>query len=165
MFNDIKKNIFLILISFVMFSLIGCVTTPPPLPEDLKLIPPSSDVLPEIAAFAGVWEGKWSMNQDTVIVIEKIDNQKAYIIWSKGENGRDVGFKQENAYARFIASVLPGPILEWRDDEKQPKDPEASYQCPCKLTISMSKDKDMLTAFFEYTDTNMKLRADLMRRK
>lgn len=161
------KNKFLFL-SFLVVSLglFGCayIPTPPPLPATLNIQTPSTDTLPEIAAFSGIWEGKWGETLDTIIVIEKIDNQKAELIFSYGKLGssRIIG---EASYSYYIASVLPGPKLEWRYDAKPASNPEGHYQCPCKFTLEQTRDKDMLTAYWEYTDYKFKWRADLRRRK
>lgn len=155
---------------FLMFlSIIGCdyvAITPPPLPETLNLTPPSPDIPAEIAAFVGIWEGKWGATQDTIIVIDKIDNQKADIIFSQAKHKKDeIGFVGEAAYRYYTVSVLPGPILEWHSDLKPTSNPEGYYQCPCKFTLEFSKEKDFLIAYWEHTESKYKIRADLRRRK
>ena len=157
------------LISFMLlfFCLLGCMpTAKPPLPDTINIIPPSPDVSPEIAAFSGIWEGKWGEDQKTIIVVEKIDNQKAEIIFSREKfRAGSSGFMGDASYNYFKMSVLPGPILEWRNDARPATNPEGYYQCPCKLTLEMAKDKDVLIAYWEYTDYKYKKRADLRRRQ
>jgi hypothetical protein len=160
----IKLLSFFLLI--IYFCIPGCayIPTPPPLPETLNIQTPSPDIPTEIASFSGIWEGKWGESLDTIIVIEKIDNQKAELIFSHGKLGNS-GIVGEASYASYTASVLPGPKLEWRHDTKPACNPEGYYQCPCKFTLELTKDKDMLTAYWEYTDYKFKWRSDLRRRK
>jgi hypothetical protein len=155
------NNKFLCLSFLIIFGLLGCATSsPPPLPATLNIQTPSPDIPPEIAAFVGSWEGKWANVQDTIIIIEKIDNQKAELIYSVGPVA-----KRTASYRYYTASVLPGPIIEWHDDVKPTSNPDGEYQCPCKLTIETTQDKDMLIAYWEWIDLKTKTRADLRRRK
>ena len=153
-----KGKIFLIVMLFLIM-LPSCVTAPPPpLPERLEIIPPAPDVTPEIAAFSGVWEGQWGAMKgiDTIVAIEKIDNRKAEILFSFG------GETPGQVY--FIASVLPGPVLEW-EIEKFPNDPENETGCHCKLTFKMNKELDILVGFIESISYKLKIRADMTRHK
>ncbi len=153
-----KKNtscsIWLILL---ILGATGCVSAPP-LPATLNMIPPSSDVPPEIAAFSGIWEGKWGgmKGADTTIGIEKIDTQKAEILFSFGG--------ESPSYFYFMASVLPWPVLEW-EIEKFPNDPKNVSGCPCKLTFMLNQELNMLTGFCESIQYKVKMRADMTRRK
>jgi hypothetical protein len=156
------KNKFLLLsFLFMSFGLLGCaISSPPPLPSTLNIQTPSPDIPHEIAAFVGIWEGKWGDIQDAIIVIEKIDNQKAELIASRGRLGNRAG-----DYGYYTASVLPGPILEWHNDVKPASNPDGVYQCPCKLTFELTEEKDMMIGYWEYIDYKVKNRADLRRRK
>ncbi len=157
---------------FMGFLLLCCFVTScalsskPPLPEALKIIPPSPDVSSELSAFIGIWEGKWGASQDTIIVIEKIDNQKAEIILSNGKLGvGGFGFISENSYQYITANVQPDKTLEWLDVTQPNPDTPHLYQCPCKVTFRLNKELDKLIVFQEYTKYNTKLRADLTRKK
>jgi len=87
--------------------LIGCASTAQ-LPSTLNIIPPSPDVPPEIAAFSGVWEGKWNGWNDTILVVEKIDTENAEVILSFSQT------EDLNSYYYYAkAKVLPGPSIEW----------------------------------------------------
>jgi len=157
--NIVNKKLSLFLI-LACFGLIGCmaVSYPPPLPEKIEIVPPSADVSPEIAAFSGMWEGTWGGMSDetTIIVIEKIDNQKADILFSCG--GKTPG--------QFYATgmVLTGPVIEWKMD-KLPQIGDDKIECPCTITLKMSKDSNSITAFWDFHVYNFKVRADLNRRK
>lgn len=156
------RNNFLFL-SFLIISLelLGCATSsPPPLPATLNIQTPSPDTPLELAAFVGIWEGVWSNIQDTIIVIEELDNQKAELIYSVGDFAKSVG-----NYHYYTAAVLPGPIIEWVDNTKPYSNPQGLYQCPCKLSLQLTKDRDIMIAYWEWIDHGVKGRADLRKRK
>ena len=92
---------------FIWLLLIGCASTAP-LPATLNIIPPAPDVLPEVAAFSGIWDGKWEGYYDRALVVENIDNNKANIIYSYGlAEGR------EPFYWYITAQVSAGASIEW----------------------------------------------------
>jgi len=156
-----KIKLLFLSLFIIFFGLFGCVTSSsPPLPATLNIHTPSPDTPLTIAAFSGIWEGKWSNSQETIIVIEKIDNQKAELIYSTGDYSKWTG-----CYHYYTASVLPGPMIEWVDNTKPSSNPEGIYQCPCKLTLELTEDKDMMIGYWEWLDYKVKNRADLRRRK
>lgn len=162
-----NKNKFLFVAFIVLpFYVIACASLPP-LPATLNIVPPSSDVPPEIAAFSGIWDGKWSNEQDTVLVIEKIDTQKAEVIISLGNFTMwSVGIKPPNTYRRVTATVLPGPAIELQINESASGVIyETGYVCPCKVTFKMDKELNMLKGYWEFKNSNIKFSADLTWRK
>ncbi|NOZ69776.1 MAG: hypothetical protein GXP46_11170 [Deferribacteres bacterium] len=156
-----KKNILLVLSCvFLSVGITGCVAmspAKPPLPAVINIIPPSPDLPPEIAAFSGVWEGKWGAVQDTVIVIEKIDAKTAEVLISFGEAER-TGIRPQNIYHYQTAAVLPGPIIQWKISNRDSRD-----DCPCTVTLKLNKELNRLTAFFTFERIKSKWRADLTR--
>jgi len=57
-----------------------------PLPDDLMITPPGTDVSKEIAAFSGVWEGKESNYEaKAFLVVEEINSKDAKAIYCRGE--------------------------------------------------------------------------------
>jgi hypothetical protein len=151
-----KKNILLLLFSIFLFiCMTGCASNPP-LPPNLNIVSPSPDVPPETAAFSGIWEGKWGAIQDTVIVIEEIDTQRAEVIISLGK--AETGISPQNQYMYLTATVLPRTII-WSIGEKLNTD------CPCSVVLSMDNGPNNLTAFWIFEKTKIKFRADLTRRK
>jgi hypothetical protein len=92
-------SIFLIFIELIFF---GCASTAP-LPETLNIVPPASDVSPEISAFSGIWQGRYYNGTDIALVVEKIDNKKAEVIVSMGNVA--------GWYQYMEAEVIPGPAL------------------------------------------------------
>jgi hypothetical protein len=97
---------FIVLI-LIGLSLIGCATTAP-LPATLNIVPPAQDVAPEIAAFSGIWEGKWKGQLDSILVVEKINTETAEVILSIGK-----WFNVKSWYSYSTAKVLPGSAIEW----------------------------------------------------
>lgn len=95
------------LLVLIGLSLIGCASTAP-LPDTLNIVPPAPDVLYEIAAFSGVWEGHWWNGLDTKLVVEKIDSQKAEAIMSYG-----LFPGSEPSYFYFTATVISHSEIEW----------------------------------------------------
>jgi len=89
--------------------LIGCASTAP-LPATLNIVPPAPDVPPEIAAFSGVWEGKWKGSLDSILVVEKIDNNQADIIFSLGYSRK---FKPNYSY--YTVQVSSDSSIEWSE--------------------------------------------------
>lgn len=96
-----------IVLVYIGLSFIGCASTAP-LPATLNIIPPAPDVPPEIAAFSGIWEGKWYGYYESILVVEKIDNNKAEIIFSVGLARGVVPH-----YSYYTAQVSSGPSIEW----------------------------------------------------
>jgi hypothetical protein len=102
------RNNFIALI-LIGLSLIGCASTAP-LPATLNIVPPAPDVPLEIAAFSGVWEGKWWGYHESILVVEKIDRNKADVIYSLG---LAQGFNPRYSY--HTAQVSSGSAIEWTE--------------------------------------------------
>lgn len=98
-------NSLLLTIFILVFN--GCAIVAP-LPSTFNIVPPSSDIPAEIAAFSGVWEGRWNGWNDTILVVERIDNETAEVILSFSQNQDLIG-----AYSYVTATVRPGPSIEW----------------------------------------------------
>jgi hypothetical protein len=153
--KPVIKNNFLWLYLFFFFS--SCVSAPP-LPENLQVVPPESDLLPEVAAFSGIWEGKWADRQDVVIVVEKINKNRANIIISNGGLVNGFGLT-ENTYYSYTATVqlhlLPPDFVNaesWiylylgNPSEIE----EGKYQCPCYVKLEMNKKLNQLIATIHF---------------
>ncbi|HDH05718.1 MAG TPA: hypothetical protein ENH01_08395 [Nitrospirae bacterium] len=145
-----KRNIIWGYILFLLFVFMGCVTTtPPPLPSSFDIASPSDDIPSELSAFLGVWEGKWGGMMETIIVVEKIDEDKATVIYSWG--GKEAG------YMYIDDSIIPGPTIEWRMDKLPSED---NVDCPCSITLKMNKDLNSIIGFASLEVYKVKLRAD-----
>ncbi len=54
-------------------AMAGCAAEPlpaPPMPPDLRVVPPSPDVPRDSALFSGRWVGKWEGQLDHVLIVE-----------------------------------------------------------------------------------------------
>jgi len=91
------------LISFIAFN------TRVPLPDDLDLTPPAKDVLPELAAFAGVWAGdRWDGVLPHAMVVEKIDaDGSAKVVFAWGTDRRS---QTTHEWVRLNARVISGHL-------------------------------------------------------
>ncbi len=120
---DSKKNkdfILLLLSASIAILILSCASTAP-LPSKLNIVSPASDVPTEIAAFSGTWEGRWeisygtclecSVSIPTILVVERVDSQKANIIISIGYINQS--FKGN--YFNASANINPGPSINWID--------------------------------------------------
>ncbi len=166
--NGDFKIVFFLSAIFFSILIISCTfITKPPLPSKLEIVPPSPDVPPDITAFSGIWEGKWGGIQDTIIVVERIDNTKADILISFGSKGYGgIGFNSAGSYLYITASVRPGPILEWDMETWQtPVQGKSDFECPCKVTFEVEKKLGVLKVYWEYINYHTKIRADLAKRK
>ena len=86
-----------------------------PGPPEVTITPPAADLLPELAAYSGTWEGAWGNVLKSRLIVEKIDGESARVVyaWADHPQGRFKG-----GWARFRAKVLPGGKLQWGDKVK-----------------------------------------------
>ena len=76
-----KKIVFLGLVLLLVVPTTGF-SQDIPLPKDIVIKAPSSELAKEIAAFSGKWKGKWNDGVDFILVITEIDLEKAEIIYA-----------------------------------------------------------------------------------
>ena len=58
-----------------------------PLPKDLVLTKPGTDIPTNVAAFAGAWRGLWGMSLPGALVVEQVDtNGVAEVVYSWGDH-------------------------------------------------------------------------------
>jgi len=134
--------------------IIGCATSPP-LPKTFSIVPPDSNVPSDLAAFSGMWEGKLGNHTDIIVIVERIDSNKADFIISFG--GR------YNVY-QYFTGVVAGSSIEWKA-ELWPSDEKNATGCPCTLKLTMNKDLNSITCYITYDKFKVKDRADLKRKK
>jgi len=119
-----KKKELIFLALSVLFSLFltseVCLPQAIPLPEGIEIITPSSDLLKEIAAFSGKWEGVWENVLDAILIVEEIDSEQAKVIYAWGDAPR---WNITKGYSRGVAKVIPGsrPKIEWGEGVNRPK--------------------------------------------
>ena len=134
------RGIVSLFLFFIFFSISGCASTyTAPLPATLNITPPSPDVPPEIAAFSGMWEGKWVGALYTILVVEKINTETAEVIYSTGE-----WMCCKAGYIYVTAKVLPGPTIEWINPEGN------------RFFYNMNDDLNSISGFIEEKSTGSK---------
>ncbi|MDO8283308.1 MAG: hypothetical protein Q7U10_11930 [Thermodesulfovibrionia bacterium] len=141
----IKRHIlkrFFIFISFVV--IVACSTTP--LPETINIVPPSSDVPPEVAAFSGAWQGIFFGALNVTFVVEEINTQSANVIYSWGDSPGGPG-----GYQYATANVISGPSIEWIDRNQG------------KITYTMNRDLNSLEGIIHDSVENYTFKAQLKR--
>lgn len=159
MISNLRLRIILLSLSFIIFSCASA-SYPPPMPANLEIVPPSNDVSTELVAFSGIWEGRWGgmRNTESIVVIEKINNQSADIIFSFG--GTQPG------YVNISGDVLPGPILQWKTDKLPPSFGSESkdIKCPCLFTFEFNRKLNIMIGYMVFEAYNFKVRGDFKRR-
>jgi putative ABC transport system substrate-binding protein len=102
-------------ILFQADAVMDVATVPVPGPPEVTITPPAADLLPELAAYSGTWEGAWGNALKSRLVVEKIDAEAARVIyaWADHPQGRFKG-----GWTRVRAQVLPGGRLQWGDKVK-----------------------------------------------
>jgi hypothetical protein len=79
-----KKIVFLGLVLLLVASSTGF-SQNIPLPKEIVIKAPSSELPKEIAAFSGKWKGKWDGRVDFILVVTETDSEKAEIIYATAE--------------------------------------------------------------------------------
>lgn len=70
------------------------------LPEDISIVPPSTTVTPDVAAFSGAWLGSWDGELPGALIVEQVhSNGTAQVIYSWGDlpNQFKTGWSRETA--------------------------------------------------------------------
>lgn len=121
-----------------------------PLPDDVKIIPPSPDLPKELAAFSGKWFGTWGYGEiNTILIVEEINEKEAKGIYGQESFYLGAGKMREAWYRRFTAKVISGPMNL----------PEIEFGSPNDITVtvtfSMRKDLNSLEGFFRQTRFNL----------
>ena len=115
-----------------------------PLPREIEIVPPPSDLPPEVAAFSGRWEGNWESGLESILIVEEIDREKAKVIYAWGDSPRTRTVK---GYSRHVAKVIPGSRakIEWGGGERP------------KFTFEMGKDFKSIRGIREFRDSYAKI--------
>lgn len=115
-----------------------------PLPRDINIIPPSPELPKEIATFSGRWEGIWEQNVlNWILIVERIDGEKAYIISAFGDAPK---WYLKKDYNRLKAKIITGqkPKMEFFSGQK-------------KFTVEPTEDPKVIKAEMEIRGTRYKL--------
>ena len=80
-----------------------------PLPSDINIIPPATDLPKELTAFSGKWTGTWGGRLDVILIVEQIDQTKAMVVYAwKSKTGLP-GFYRRTARV----TIGKRPVLEF----------------------------------------------------
>ncbi len=60
-------------------------------PSDIKIIPPDPSIPKEIAAFSGVWVGKWQNGRNHALIVKEIKGNTAEVIYLWGIDPQTFG--------------------------------------------------------------------------
>jgi len=115
-----------------------------PLPQEIEILPPSSDLPPGVAAFSGRWEGVWEGELESILIVEEIDSQRAKVIYAWGDAPR---WRTDKGYYRYVAKVIPGSRtkIEWGGGERP------------KYTFEMGKDFKSIRGVREFRNSYAKI--------
>jgi len=141
-----KKLVFFIVV-FGLF-LVVCATAyqSTPLPPDIKIIPPASDIPEEIAGFSGIWHGFSDSGNAITLIVEKINPPVAIVVYSWGKFK-----KQEGGWTRS----------EWKIE---PYKLEKSRKAGATITYLLSDDGETLEGTYIYRDTQTRINYMTMER-
>ena len=91
------------MVMLVLFTFIGAacstVLSRVPLPEDVKVVAPQSDLPADVKAYSGKWCGTWDNGLEHVLVVEKIDFPNVEAVYATGalaSGGIESGFRRTN---------------------------------------------------------------------
>jgi hypothetical protein len=101
--------IFGLTVCFVMQSDAGG----PPLPNDIKIIPPAPDLPKDIAAFSGKWAGKWDNGTETILIVEEIHDTWVQVVhcWSDTPRTK-AGYNRRKC--KIISDPKPKIVLDFQ---------------------------------------------------
>lgn len=92
-----KKILPLLCLLFTLTVSPAAAAVPPPLPTDINIVAPSSDVPEKLASLSGKWAGKFnwtginggaSGSRELVLIVEKIEGDQVSVIVSWGSDPR-----------------------------------------------------------------------------
>ncbi len=84
-----------------------------PLPNDIKIISPDRDLPSNIIALSGHWAGRWGCILPSQLVVEKIEENSATIVYSWGEH---LSGKFRKGWNREEAKISSSGTIEFGDD-------------------------------------------------
>ena len=74
-----------------------------PLPDDVNIVVPDAKVRKDVAAFSGKWAGRWSGKMPTLLIVERINDDTANVIYAYDDAPY---WKISKAYNRYSAKVI-----------------------------------------------------------
>ena len=87
----------------------GPTQTSAPLPDDINIQQPASNVSEEKAAFLGQWHGRWGGTLDGKLVVESVSNETAEVIyaWGTSQYVQQSGWKPVTGQFQDATLVVP----------------------------------------------------------
>ena len=90
-----------------------------PLPNDVLIEAPGSDVSPEYAAYSGTWSGRWDGSLDTQLAVEAVTPPTATVVYSWGRNRTvpEAGWQRRTGQFRgdeLVVQLNPGVTVRYR---------------------------------------------------
>lgn len=149
-----KRLVLLMILGIFVLGLASCAAVPlrweeatkiVPLPDDIKIIPPSPDLPREIAAFSGQRIGIWGGFLNSILIVEEINEKEARVIYAwEAYKAPPPVLSVKAGYKRFVAKVIlsalsAGPEIEF-----------GSGGGSVKFRFEMQKDYKTLKAIREY---------------
>ncbi len=98
-------------------------TTRTPESPAFKIIPPSADLSPELAALSGIWQSKQEGGLPSRLIVEEIHPNWANIVYTWGDHPTG---DLKAGWTRVRAKVLPDGTLHWG--------------FPARFTVEVSSD-------------------------
>jgi len=86
-----------------------------PFPDPVVIKPPAAGLAPEVAAFSGVWEGRWGGVLASRLAVEEIDAEIAVVVYGWADHP---GGAFRGGWSRIRARVVPPTRIEWGDGER-----------------------------------------------
>ncbi len=92
--KEIKKSVSLVVVFLCLFLASVVMAASVPIPSDIQIVPPDPSLPKELAAFSGKWQSRWyNMSDpggecDAVLIVEKIDEKRAVVIYCWGDSDR-----------------------------------------------------------------------------
>jgi hypothetical protein len=108
------KPIGVLVLWFVGMCMFGCASTANaprsssdavPLPPNVRIIPPDANLLPDVRAFSGKWFGAWETGRKIMLVVERLDQSEADVIFAWASRGGDTP-----DWRRLNGRVEPGTL-------------------------------------------------------
>jgi hypothetical protein len=92
-------------------ALVVALRAAPPVPADVNVQTPGSDIPVELAALSGAWLGEWSSSRRThLLVVEEITSpEKARVVYSNG--AASFSSKPEGKWVRLTARFEGGGLI------------------------------------------------------
>ncbi|GEM_PF-3293311 len=107
-----KRTILQLMFLLLLTSFIAACASTTPLPANITFFEPSPRISPKLAAFLGIWEGRWAQSQDVIIVVERIGNDYAEVIFSVGLLNA-AGIIPEDIFYYVRADVISDSAIGW----------------------------------------------------